>query len=489
MRPSASPPAAPFLMQMAGWMGTGKSRLPAGVAEHTGAIRLDHDVTKSALMAAGLTPEHAGAGSYETLFAMAEDILSRGTSVIIDSPSLYSSVPERGAAIAGRHAADYVFVECSCNDTTIERRLRERSPLPSQVRSAADAASVRGDRRRRPHRPASGTITVDTERPPAVCVGQVLDALDRSRTRPFRRLARGDLVRLVSPASWPERSWLDESAEILRGWGLRVEIGPHAMDRHGFSAGRDADRLADLNAAFTDPEVRAVVATRGGAGAYRIADHIDLDAVRTDPKPLVGFSDITHLHLALWRGAGVPAVHGALAGDTARETVRRVLMSDEPLITAARADAVSAAVRASGRATGRLIGGNLTAVATSAGARLPDLRGAILFLEDLRHKGLGFVDRLLTQLIESGSLDDIEGVVLGSFEGFADVVDRGWTIVDVLQDRLGGLGVPVLGGVFAGHDLVGPDGGPDQTALPLGAMTTIDADAGTLACDLTGWSC
>ena len=82
-----------------------------------------------------------------------------------------------------------------------------------------------------------------------------------------------------------------ESVEVLESWGLRVDVGRHVLDEWGYMAGRDEDRLADLNDAFRDPTVRAIIATRGGAGAYRIADGVDFDAVRADPKPLVGFSD------------------------------------------------------------------------------------------------------------------------------------------------------------------------------------------------------
>jgi muramoyltetrapeptide carboxypeptidase len=127
-----------------------------------------------------------------------------------------------------------------------------------------------------------------------------------------------------------------------------------------------------------------------------------------------------------------------------------------------------------------LVGGNLTAVATSVGARLSGLDGSVLFLEDQKHKGLGFPDRLLTQLLSAGVLDNIAGIVLGSFDGFRDVTDRGWTIVDVLKDRLEPLGVPIVGGIFAGHDLTAADGAPDQSALPIGADATIDGDEGTL---------
>jgi muramoyltetrapeptide carboxypeptidase LdcA involved in peptidoglycan recycling len=98
-------------------------------------------------------------------------------------------------------------------------------------------------------------------------------------------LRPGDRVRLVSPSSPPTETWLAESIEVLRGWGLEPEVGSHALDHWGFMAGRDDDRLADLNDAFRDPGVRAVIATRGGAGAYRIADRIDFAALRCELTP------------------------------------------------------------------------------------------------------------------------------------------------------------------------------------------------------------
>lgn len=294
------------------------------------------------------------------------------------------------------------------------------------------------------------------------------------------RVVAGDKVRLVSPASCPEPEWIEESVRILQGWGLIAEVAEHALARWGYMAGRDSERLADLNEAFRDPAVRAVITTRGGAGAYRIADDIDFDAIRADPKLVVGFSDITYLHLALWQHCRVPGIHGCLAGTTAVSAVRQLLMTTDPLVLQRDTAAVSAAIQVGGQARGQLIGGNLTAVATSVGVRLPDLKGAILFLEAQREIGLGLVDRQLTQLVRSKALDGVAGIALGSFHGFADLEDRGWMILDVLHDRLGSLGVPLLGGLFSGHDLAGEDGGPDQSAISIGTMTVLDADQGSL---------
>ncbi|HEV7723034.1 MAG TPA: LD-carboxypeptidase [Iamia sp.] len=294
------------------------------------------------------------------------------------------------------------------------------------------------------------------------------------------RVTVGDRVRLVSPASWPDQGGVDEQVALLEGWGLVPEVGEHALDRWGYQAGREEDRIADLDDAFRDPGVRAVITTRGGAGAYRIADRLDLDAVRADPKPLVGFSDITNLHLVLWEHARLASIHGGLAGARATASVRHLLMEPGPLVVARDPDAYTAAIGVPGRATGPLLGGNLREVAGAIGAGLPDLRGAIVFLEDVRQIGLGQVDRQLTHLRRAGSLDGIAGVALGLFTGFDDYEDRGWDLRDVLRDRLGDLGVPVLGGLPAGHGGVGADGGPDQVALALGATATLDTEAGTL---------
>ena len=300
----------------------------------------------------------------------------------------------------------------------------------------------------------------------------------RLRTAP--RLRAGDRVRLVSPASTPSPEGVAATVAVLEGWGLVVEVGAHALDVWGYMAGTDEARLADLNDALRDPGVRAIVATRGGAGAYRIADALDFAAARADPKPLLGFSDITPLHLALLHHAGIASIHGCLFGARAIASCHRLLMDAGPVVLQRDPAAYSAAVTRAGRAEGPLIGGNLRGIAGCVGVRMPSLAGAILLLEDERKVGLGQVDRQLTQLIRSGALDGVAGVALGHFSGFAGYEDRGWTLLDVLEDQLGSLGIPVLGGLDIGHGGTGADGGPDQTCVALGAHAVLDAQAGTL---------
>ena len=292
-------------------------------------------------------------------------------------------------------------------------------------------------------------------------------------------LQSGDLVRLVSPASFPSQSHVNDYISTLENWGLRCDTGKHALNELGYMAGADADRLEDLNDAFRDPRVRAVITTTGGAGAYRIANRIDFDAVRADPKPLVGFSDITSLHLSLLKHCNLGGIHGCLVGHKAQASVKQLLLSTDPITLERETGAVSAEIEFPGRAQGVLIGGNLQMLATTVGAWMPSMHGAILFLEDHRAK-LGTTDRYLTQLIHSGAVDGIVGVALGSFECCRDFTDRGWGIADVLNDHFKRLNIPVLGGLYAGHNLTDNNGNHDQSAIPLGTSATLDVSAGTL---------
>ena len=292
-------------------------------------------------------------------------------------------------------------------------------------------------------------------------------------------LQSGDLVRLISPASFPDQTHVTSYIQALQHWGLRCDTGDHVLCQHGYMAGTDDQRLEDLNNAFRDPEVRAIVTTRGGAGAYRIADDIDFGAVESDPKPILGFSDITSLQLSLFNHCNLGTMHGCLVGQRAIESTKQLLMSTDDLHIERNPDTVSASVNFGDQAGGRLIGGNLQALATSIGIRMPELSGALLFIEHHR-LGLGTVDRYLTQLQRSGSLNGLNGVVLGSFEIFRDFTDRGWTIKDLLNDHFERWQVPVLGGIFAGHDLSDKHGNPDQYSLPLGAHAEIDVREGTL---------
>ncbi|MFJ8687218.1 S66 peptidase family protein [Micromonospora wenchangensis] len=291
-------------------------------------------------------------------------------------------------------------------------------------------------------------------------------------------LREGDTVLLVSPSGPTRPERVARGIELLTGWGLRPQVAPNAYARRGYLAGDDALRAADLNVAFADPRVRGVICTRGGYGAQRVVDLIDMAAVRRDPKVVAGFSDITALQFALWRGARLAGVHGPGAAWVdertpllSAESLHAALMTTAPVTVAAVPGEETYPVRVPGRAVGRLLGGNLCLITATLGTPdMPDLTGAVLLVEEVQEPPYK-VDRMLTHLRRAGVLDGLAGVAVGQFTDCAD----GWdtTVVDVLTDRLGDLGVPVLGGLPIGH-------GPGQLTVPVGTSATLDATAGTL---------
>ncbi|HEV7962768.1 MAG TPA: LD-carboxypeptidase [Actinoplanes sp.] len=209
-----------------------------------------------------------------------------------------------------------------------------------------------------------------------------------------------------------------------------------------------------FNAALRDPAVRAIAV----AGTHRMLDELDVAAARADPKPVLGTGGTTFVHLELWRTCGLVGVHGDAAD----------LTDARPVMVRPDGDGV----RVPGRASGFLMGGSLAVLRAMVGAGLPTLDGSILLVTGERTQGLGQVDRQLTHLLRAGVLDGVRAVAVGRFTGFDGFVDREWTLRDVLEDRLGALGLPVLGGLPVG---------PGGTAVPVGTEAELDADAGTLA--------
>ncbi len=292
-----------------------------------------------------------------------------------------------------------------------------------------------------------------------------------------RILRAGDAVALVSPAGPVAEARVEAAVRELSSWGLRPKVYPHALDAEHFLAGSDANRAADLNDALADPEIRAVLCTRGGYGVQRILEHVDYAAVRRDPKLVVGFSDITALHAALWSHTGLVTIHGPVAAQLERgglfaSTLRHALMSTAPLVVEADRDEPTFSVRTCGVAHGTLLGGNLSILSTCVGTPfMPDLDGAILLIEDVGELAYR-VDRMLTHLGNCGLLKRLAGVAVGQFSepGHGDNSIRPF---DVLSERLGHLGIPVVGGLPIGH-------GERNLAVALGSRATLDADAGTL---------
>jgi muramoyltetrapeptide carboxypeptidase len=238
----------------------------------------------------------------------------------------------------------------------------------------------------------------------------------------------------------------------------------------GYLAGDDDRRIRELIRAIEDPSVDGIVAARGGYGATRLLDAISPELVARHPKVLVGFSDVTALH-ALWARARVRSLHGSMVaalGRAPEALVPRWFAAVEAGLPP-RVEGLESIQ--GGRADGPLLGGNLAVLAALVGTpHAPPIDGSILFIEDVGERPFR-VDRVLTSLRQAGWLARVAGIAVGRFTD-CDGAD-GWSIEDVVRERLEGLGIPVVRGVPSGHV-------EDNLELPFGAPTTLDADRGTL---------
>jgi muramoyltetrapeptide carboxypeptidase len=290
-------------------------------------------------------------------------------------------------------------------------------------------------------------------------------------------------VAVVAPSGPVPEERLQAGLDVLRGWDLDPMVAPHVLGRHrefDYLAGTDAQRAADLQNAWCDPAVAAVLCARGGYGAQRMVDLLDWDAMRAaGPKVFAGFSDITVLHQAFAGRLGLVTLYGPAAAGVdflknarAQEHLRATLFDPESVRTVTAVPPGGTAL-VPGRARGVTLGGCLSLLASDLGTphALPGARGGLLLIEDVGESPYR-IDRYLTQLLRAGWLDGVAGIVLGSWAACGPYEE----LRAVLADRLGGLGVPVVEEFGFGH-------GEGALTMPLGVPAELDAITGTLTFD------
>jgi len=290
-----------------------------------------------------------------------------------------------------------------------------------------------------------------------------------------RALRAGDLVGVCAPAGAVDPAALDKGVAELEALGFRVRRAEGLLERHAFTAGPVATRLAGLRALFADDEVKGVFSARGGAGVSALLPHLDAAWFRARPKVFVGYSDLTLLHLFLNR-AGLVTFHGPMvARDLAeraydRDSLRWAITGDgEPY----RSEADDLLPLRGGTAEGRLRGGCLSLLAGAAGtawALSGGGEGTILFIEDVDEPPYR-IDRMLRQLRYSGALEGVRGIVFGDMKGCSPRLDADYTLEDVIDEALDGLDVPVALGLSSGHST-----GPNVT-LPFGVRARLSCAA------------
>lgn len=276
------------------------------------------------------------------------------------------------------------------------------------------------------------------------------------RDRPLLRppaIAKGDTIGIVSPSYAPKPGWLQRGVRALERAGFSVLLDQDVDRPPRFSRAEDQRRAESLMRMWVNPEVKAIIASTGGYGAVRLLPHLDPRVFETNPKSLVGYSDITAIHLWLMRRANLRSFHGPTVDDLIPSLRDPTTAS---LITALTTPCPSARIGrdlsrgvVAGRATGRLVGGNLSLVQQTIGTSYQvDMEGAILFIEETRDP-MSVVDERLVHLRAAGLLETVAGIVFGQLSLDRSEEDE---FEDFLLDLIADLDVPVCMDFPAGHE-------------------------------------
>ena len=295
------------------------------------------------------------------------------------------------------------------------------------------------------------------------------------------KLKRGDKAGIIAPASPPDLANLKKAVPFFEETlGLELVFGTNIEKKYGYLAGRDEERAADVMDMFQDPDIKAIFCACGGYGTARMADRLDYEIIKDNPKIFWGYSDITYLHTAIRQRAGLVTFHGPmLASDIGKKDVHsqtkhsfKQLFSGDKLCYSEELNGLDVLVE--GKAEGELVGGNLCLITSSLGTKNElDTDGKILFIEDV-HEEPRNVDRYLNQLWNAGKLQAIEGLVIGDFSDGEPERQKTLTLEEVLSHYAELIGKPAMKGFMIGHC-------DPHFAIPLGTIATIDTTSKTLA--------
>ncbi|MFC5590063.1 LD-carboxypeptidase [Sporosarcina soli] len=295
-----------------------------------------------------------------------------------------------------------------------------------------------------------------------------------------QRLQQGDTIGIIAPSSPPNQESLEKSLAFLEQLGLKWRFGKNVKNVHGFLAGTDDERLADLHDMFEDPTIKGIICAGGGYGSARYTDRIDLQLMQENPKIFWGFSDITFLHTAMGLYSNLVTFHGPmLASCVGKESFHELSAKMfqqlfEPMELHYTEAITPLETVAGGIARGELVGGNLSLLVKGMGTKFElDTKGKLLLIEDVGEEPYR-VDGMLNQLRMAGKLADAAGIIIGDF---ADAEPRkgkdSLTLAEVFDHYFGNLGIPVVKGFQIGHC-------QPHFAVPLGVDAQLDANERTL---------
>jgi muramoyltetrapeptide carboxypeptidase len=289
-------------------------------------------------------------------------------------------------------------------------------------------------------------------------------------------IEKGTCIGIVAPASSVDLTKSYQAIDQLLDIGYIPILGDAIFDQHGFLAGNDADRLADIHRMFADPNIDAILCLRGGYGSMRIIDQIDFDLIRRNPKWLIGYSDITTLLNAVYQETGMLSIHGPMLAELPSSVDSCWWdhlwgLLQNPMSPFTYPQTKKTHCLFPGKAAGPIIGGNLTLLAASLGTPFEiNTAGCILFMEEVGENPYR-IDRMLTQLRLAGKLQAANGIVFGDFTDCHAPADKpSFPIEEILAAHMELAGTPAFMGFPAGHDL-------PNYPFPIGSPTYMDADA------------
>ena len=285
-------------------------------------------------------------------------------------------------------------------------------------------------------------------------------------------LQEGDMIGLVSPSSPFIPGTIECGIKLLEKNGFKVKFGNHINNSDRFLAGKDEDRAKDIMDFFKAPDIKAIIATRGGQGSQRILPLLNYDVIRAHPKRLVGFSDTTALQLGLLKNVGLVTYTGFTLTIKPNELVEKTLIA---CLFGKTYQIKDGKTVCAGIVTGPLVGGNLTLLTTLMGTPYqPNFKGSILLLEDVGIEPYN-VDRMFSHLDLAGVFDQVSGVIIGQFENCIDknASQSHCTVEDVIHEWSMRLSVPCISDFPYGH-------GNRNSVLPIGGTITLDADKATI---------
>jgi muramoyltetrapeptide carboxypeptidase len=293
-------------------------------------------------------------------------------------------------------------------------------------------------------------------------------------------LRPGARIGITSPAGFIREEEILPAVERLVEWGFEVRVGDSIGRRDATFGGTDEERASDMQSMLDDPDIKAILCARGGYGVGRILYRLDYSRFRKQPKWVIGFSDITALHLDLLAKCGMASLHSKMCNsfpDDWQATdplVQSTILSIREALTggAMEYDVPPHPMNRSGKASGLLLGGNLSVIQHCMGTPSePDTRGRILFLEDVGEYRYS-IDRMLTNLQRAGKFRHLSGLIVGGFTRLKTETpgdEFGREVVDMIMEKIAGTSYPVCFDFPVGHQR-------NNFALKCGVRHTLSVD-------------